>query len=224
MLESVPDVLWFLFASWGTVGVMFLMFLLWKRGGKIGWGKSTIVVNGFTDGSTAKGPMFQVLEYVEKKVPEVQHILFGRYLRAIKDNGADPLRLTEYEDSRYVKMLLRFSISGGNGSRSVQKILENEVVSQVWRAYKNDLNGYVLREIWPQIMRTLRDQFNSEYDSVVLMPEGEYRNRWVSTAEVVDAFSEDSIKRDVCAVSESILKYAFGCLDGGGCFDNHHSP
>lgn len=207
----MPEWIWLVVAFWGSVATAVLLYLIAKRGGKIGFGKNVMTVNG----EVMDGKYKHAIRYVESRVGEVHHILFGRYLRLIKDNGAEPNRLTEYEDARFMKMLLQYLVSGGNGSRSIQKILESEVVYGDWQRYKHDLKGYAKREIWPQVLRVARDRINSEYDSVVLVNDGTYRPRWAATADVVDAYSEDSIEDSVCTVFDSILLYASVCKNGG---------
>lgn len=213
----MPEWIWIVIAFWGSAAAVLLLMLIVKRGGKIGFGGNVVTVNGSL--VDPQGPYSALLTYTENQVGEVQHILFSRYLRLIKGKGADPSHLTEYEDSRYVKMLLKYLVNGGNGSRSVQKIMETAVVTGAWREHKHDLKGYCLREIWPQVRRVTRDRFNSEYDSTVLMNDGNYRDRWAATAEVIDAYEEPEVAAAVCGVCELILLFVAAC-ESKGCKDD----
>lgn len=213
----MPEWIWIVIAFWGSAAAALLLMMIFKRGGKIGFGNNIVTVNGSV--VDQQGPYSAMIAYTENQVGEIQHIMFGRYLRLIKDKGADPAHLTEYEDSRYVKMLLKYLVNGGNGSRSVQKIMETEVVTGTWRMHRKDLRGYCQREIWPQILRVTRDRFNSEYDSTVLTNDGTYRDRWASTAEVVDTYEDKSVADATCSVCENILLFAAACEGQGGCAD-----
>jgi hypothetical protein len=198
-----------------AVGVTFLgaNLALWKRGGKIGWKDLTFVVQG--TGRKIDGPLAQALYRVETEISAVQTILFRRYLSLMEKSGADVNNLASYDDARFMKLLLRYAVSGGNGSNSTQKIMEEEVLKGYYRRHGDELDRYVHEHILPMVTRRIVDGINAEYDTTVLQRDGSYRDRWVPATEYIVDISSPAVQREIAAILVLILQYARGCiLDG----------
>ena len=205
----MPDFVWIAIIIVATIVIAWIMWLVTRRGGRLKFRDYTIVV-GDDVGSSKASPLRDALEHVEHHVPELQHRWWRMYLHAVKQRGCDPERLGEYEDSRFMKVLLRYVVSGGNGSRSVQKIVESAIVL-MYRdpGYIEDgIEAFIANDIWPSVLRTVKDSLNSEYDSEVLSEDGTTRKRIVSSVDTVMLFDSDIGLSEFIEIVTPVLKNA----------------
>ncbi|MFP4066210.1 MAG: hypothetical protein ACLFS5_01795 [Spirochaetaceae bacterium] len=207
----MPDWMYVIIVSIAVPAAIVLVWALIRRGGQLKFGQNAIIVEGKRH--DANSPVARVVDYVQRSTPELQHKLLRVYLRLLKDAGADPDRLGEYDDARFVRMLLAYMVNGGNGTRSVQKIVESEVVGTDWHG--RDLREYVRAEVWPPILRSVKDLVNREYDTEVLSVNGAMRRRWVSSTAFIDALSADAVRDMVVDEIVPLFEYARGCLEIG---------
>jgi len=194
-----------------TAGAVIVLAI--KRGLKASYRGGSIVIAGAGPGNDS--PLGRALEYVQIWVPEIQHVLFARYLRMMKAAGANPDLLAEYDDARFTRALFRFLVSGGNGTRSIQKIVENQIVSGEWRRSTDEVDGFVLVQVWPLIARTIRDYLNAEYDTTVLQMDGTRRARWVSNTDLIDTLCGDEVRGQVVSKIVPIFRFAQECVKIG---------
>lgn len=213
---SLPEWMWIIIAAAGVALAVVVAKSVWEHGIKAKYGRGSIIIEGTSEHGT--NPLGRALQYVKRSSPEIQHLLFKQYLKLIKKNGADPDYLADYDDSRFVRMLLRYLVNGGNGSKSIQQIIEHELVYGDWRREGDDLRGFVESEIWPPIVRSSRDLINSEYDTEVLQQDGNRRRRWASNTEFADMFNDPELKRGVIDLIVPYFQYARRCLYSG-CAD-----
>lgn len=205
--------MWIIIAIGGAVTLGIILWAIIARGVTAKHGRTSIVINGRTQ--DPENPLNRALQNVQRSTPEVQHILFRVYLRLMKDAGADPDYLTDYDDARFVRMLLRFIVNGGNGTRSVQKIIEEEIVYGEWKRRTDDIRSYVLEEVWPAILRTTKDVINQEYDTEVLENEGRRRQRIVSNTDFADALDTEKVRNAVIDAIAPLFSFAKRCVSSG---------
>jgi len=209
----MPEWMWIIIAIGGAVTLAVILWVAVTRGIKATHGKTSIVISGqYQDPAN---PLNRALQYVARSTPEIQHTLFLVYLRLLKDSGADPDYLADYDDARFVRVLLRYLVNGGNGSRSLQKIVEEELIHGEWKRGSDDIRVYVETEVWPPILRAARDLINQEYDTDVLEPDGSRRKRMVSNTDFVDTLSSAEVKNAVVDEIVPLFGYARRCINGG---------
>jgi hypothetical protein len=146
------------------------------------------------------------IRYVERSVGELQDIFYTSFLRALRDKGYSERHLTEYEDSRFAKLLIWHIVAGGNGTDSAQKIIEREILNGDW--YEGDLERYVEQEVWPPLKRFAKRIVNAEYDSDVLEEDGYRRQRMISNKEFVDVLTKREVKEQVVVAIIPFFEYA----------------
>lgn len=207
----MPQWIYIIIVSVAVPSAIVILIAFIRRGGQLRFGRNTIVVEGKRHG--AQSPIARAIAYVQRSTPELQHKLLRVYLRLLKDAGADPDRLGEYDDARFVRMLLAYMVNGGNGTRSVQKIVEGEIVGNDWRG--RDLREYVRTELWPPILRTAKDLINREYDTEVLSGDGTMRRRWISSTAFIDELCTEHVREMVVDELVPLFEYAARCVDGG---------
>ena len=212
-MPDMPDFVWIVISALMVTVVVYLMVVASSRGLRASHGRTSIVIAG-NPGDT-ETPIGRALQYVQQWTPEIQHVLFGRYLRLMKDAGADPALLTDYDDARFAKALFRYLVSGGNGTQSIQKILEDLIVNGEWRRENDHIDEYVQTQVWPIIVRRIRDYLNAEYDTTVLQMDGSRRNRWVSNTDLVAELTSDEIRSKCVATITPIFRFAQDCVQSG---------
>ena len=206
----MPEWMWIIVSIGGFIGLGVILRVVAVRGVTAKHRHTSIVINGRAQ--DPKNPLNRALQHVQRSTPEVQHILFRVYLRLMKDAGADPDYLADYDDSRFVRMLLRFLVNGGNGTRSVQKIIEEEIVCREWERHADDIRAYISQEVWPPILRAAKDLLNQEYDTDVLESEGRRRQRIVSNTDFVGALDTERVRTAVVDAIVPIFAFAKRCL------------
>lgn len=209
----MPEWMWIIIAIAGVAIIVVVLWLISKNGVTAKHGRTSIVIEGRYE--EPGNPLSRALHYVQRSTPEIQHILFRCYLKLMKEAGANPDYLADYDDARFVRMLLRYLVNGGNGSRSIQKIVEDEMIHGEWRREGDDLREYVKAEVWPPILRSARDLINQEYDTEVLEHDGTRRKRWVSNTGFVDAIASDETRDAVVEQIVPLFAYARRCLSTG---------
>lgn len=163
--------------------------------------------------------MGRALSYAQQWIPEVQQVLWSKYLRLMKEAGADPDLLSDYDDARFAKALFRYLVSGGNGTQSVQKIVENQIVSGEWKRSTDHVEECVRTQVWPLIARTTKDFLNAEYDTTVLQMDGTRRTRLVSNTDLIDTLCGDEVMEKVVEKIVPIFRFAQECVRDG-CKDD----
>lgn len=183
----MPNYVWIVITALIPVVVTVMLVMMWKRGFK-GTGKGvTFVVQG--SGKEVDSDVAMALTYTEKTVPGILDILYRQYLSLMEEAGADRDRLGSYEDSVFMKMLLRYAVCGGNGSNSTQKILESEVLDQRNRRESDDIAQYTRLVVFPRVMRSLKDYIDRDYQTDVMDPDGNTRSRRVSSTDYIVAMT-----------------------------------
>lgn len=211
----MPDWMWIIIAVAGLVVVGVVLWAVITRGVTAKHGRTSIVISGKT--TDPYNPLNKALEYVQRSTPEIQHILFRQYLKLLKDAGADPDYLADYDDARFVRVLLRYLVNGGNGSRSIQKIIEEEMINGEWRRQSDNLHAYVLEEVWPPMVRATKDLINQEYDTEVLEFDGTRRRRMVSNTDFIDGLLSEQVRDKVINETVSMFSFSRHCLSHHGC-------
>lgn len=207
----MPEWVWVFIVAGAVAALVVVLMMLVKRGGKLTVGGQAIVVNGEVE--RPDSPLTKPLRFSAEKVTAMHGYLFRRYLGLMKEAGANEDRLAEYGDAKFVRQLLYKVVAGGNGSRSVQKLIETHIVNGRWAG--KDPFDYTKSDLWPQVIATLKDVLNSEYDSRVLLRNGEFQDRWVSLTKVCDAYEDDETKTVLTAIIGPIFAYAATCIKAG---------
>lgn len=213
----MPEYVYIVGTILATVIVATVVILTIRRGVKASYRGGSIVIAG--RGHDQSSPVGRALSYVQQWIPEVQQIMFARYLKLMKDAGADPDLLSDYDDARFAKALFRYLVSGGNGTQSVQKIVENQIVSGEWKRSTDHVQEYVKTEVWPLIARTTKDFLNAEYDTTVLQMDGTRRTRWVSNTDLIDTLCGEEVMGKVTEKIVPIFRFAQNCVKDG-CQDD----
>jgi hypothetical protein len=115
---QMPEWMWIIISVAGGAGVIVLLWAVVTRGITASHGRTSIVIAGKMQ--DPDDPINKALQYVQRSTPEIQHIMFRRYLRLLKEAGADPDYLSDYDDARFVRVLLRYLVNGGNGWSATQ--------------------------------------------------------------------------------------------------------
>lgn len=208
----MPEWGWYIIIPGGLVAASVLVVRMVVAGGAVRWGRGTLVVQGKRQ--NANGPLARSIDYVQRSTPAIRDLLFGVYLQLLIAAGGDPFRAAEYDDARFVKMLLAYLVNGGNGSNSIQKIVESEIVNADWHG--RDLREYVRMEVWPPILRQAKWLIGSEYDTAVLSADGHMRTRWVPSKTFSDALATDEVRERIVDELVPLFEYTRRCL-GDGC-------
>lgn len=205
----MPEWVYIVFAV--IIGGGAIMVLI--RGGTFSFFKQAAVfhVNGKT--RSPKSPVSQALEFISNNAQEVRHVVYGGYLRALKHAGVPEELLAECDDGRFVLMLLRVAVNGGNGTESVQKVIEREVVAHEWKP--GMVESYVKKIILPLVTRTLINYLNSEYDSRVFQADGTWRDRVVSKTMFFDLIKKEETQEAMFKALLPMFTYANDCLVNG---------
>jgi hypothetical protein len=206
----IPQYVYLMGTLLTTAVVVTVVILTVKRGVKASYRGGSIVIAG--SGHSQDSPMGRALSYVQQWVPEIQQVLFSKYLRLMKEAGADQDLLSDYDDARFARALFRYLVSGGNGTQSVQKIVENQIVSGEWKRSTDHVDEYVGTQVWPLVVRTTKDFLNAEYDTTVLQMDGTRRTRWVSNTDLIDTLCGDEVMEKVVEKIVPIFRFAQQCV------------
>lgn len=209
----MPEWMWIVIATGGAAALAVVLWVISKRGVKAKYGRNSIVIEG--QYHHPEDPLSKALTYVSDRTPQLQDIIFGVYLRLMKDAGAEVHYLAEYEDAKFVRMLLQYLVNGGNGSNSIQKIIEGEIIHGEWHRDEDDVTRYVMWEVWPQISRRIKDFLNQEYDTSVLQMDGSRRQRWVSNTTFIDAVMADETRDKIIDRVAPLFMYSRRCINDG---------
>lgn len=212
--------------QWGWIiifatGVPLMSIITWailKRGGSIGIGRHTLtippgevtVVHG--EQSEVSTPLGKALHYIPDNIGQIHHLLYHRFLRIVKSKGVAERDITEIEESVYARMLLRDTVMRGNGSRSIQKIIEAHVARRDFLS--KDPNTYVITYVIPQVEDTLREEINSEYSTTVRTVDGATKTRVVSQVEFIDMVMSKETRELLVEKIVPFFEYAADCLRG----------
>jgi len=208
----MPEWGWIIIFAVGTPALLAIIWRLLATGGRLAFGKSSIVIHGEERRNT--DPLGDALKFVPSNIGIVHNYLYGLYLKAVKAKGIDPGVMTEIEDSRFARAVLRNAVCLGNGSRSVQKIIESAIASADFR--DRDIGHYVRGTIVPRAIDAVQTIINSEYDSIASYAEYSTRARIISQAEFVDIVRSEAAKDGLATVIMPFFVHANDCV-GGGC-------
>ncbi len=192
--------------------------VLLKRGGSIGFGKHSVTIPGgealvvHGEQSEISTPLGKALHYVQDNIGQVHHLVYHRFLRIVKSKGVAEDDITEIEESAFARMLLRDAVMRGNGSRSVQKIIEAHVARRDFVG--KDPDAYVIVHVAPQVEDTLREEINSEYSTTIRTADGQTKTRIVSQVEFVDMVLSKETREMLVEKIVPFFKYANDCLKG----------
>lgn len=214
----MPQFVWIIICATAVPLVAIVTFVLLKRGGSVAFGKNSltipsgqsIVVNGSeSDTST---PIGKALRYVGENVNQIEQAVFGMFLRLMKDNGVADDRLTQHEDSRYAALLIKTATSLGNGSPSVQKLLENQITFREF--CPTNVSHYVRAQVVPQVIAILREHVNARYGAVIHVDDGYDVPRKVSPTEFADMLLSDKFADVMTDRIIPFFSHAAECLEG----------
>ena len=194
------------------MGTVVYLALLWSRSiREIKLGETTLIVNG--ERRESSDPIVRAADNVALHVSGIAAMLCGRYYRLVKRKGVKERYITEVPDSRDVRMLLLLTVTRGNGSASVQKIIEGEIVREAWRG--RDLREYVESVVVPRITGAVREMINAEYDSHVLLEPGRFRDRIVSQVEWYNDLVSMECQKELASMVLPYFEFARECVDSG---------
>lgn len=210
----MPDWVWIPIVIVGTGVIVAVTAIVAKRGGTLGIGKNTFVLHG--DEKAPKNPLARALRYVPENIGQVTSLVYAGYLKIVKSKGVDPAVMTDLEDSRFARAVIRNATSLGNGSNSVQKIIENDIANRDYVGH--DVEQYVHDVVLPKVVDSMKNTINSEYDTVARYAEHSDRQRIVTQAEFVDLLAEPRFQHDLVHALLPFYKFAARCLSDG-CMD-----
>lgn len=208
----MPEWVWFFIVPSSIGIIVFLGWLLAHRGGTVRAGKlGSIVIHGTP--KEEGNPLGRALRYVPENISQVHNLIYSHYLKAVKAKGVDTAAMTEVEDAQFARLLIRLATSLGNGTNSIQKILESDISHRDWDG--TDIEAYVRRTVMPRAIDALRTIINSEYDSTAHYAEHSSRLRVISQAEFVDLILQDEFQEALVEKLLPFYEFAKRCLDGG---------
>jgi hypothetical protein len=215
----MPQWGWIIIFATGVPLVLIITLVLLKRGGSIGIGKNTLtippgetlIVHG--DQSEIHTPLGKALHYIPDNIGQIHHLLYHRFLRIVKSKGVAEEDITEIEESVYARMLLRDTVMRGNGSRSVQKIIEAHVARRDFVG--KDPDAYVIAHVVPQVEGTLREEINSEYSTTIRTTDGATKTRVVSQVEFIDMVMNRETRELLVKKIVPFFEYAAECMGAG---------
>jgi hypothetical protein len=210
----MPEWVWIPITVVGTGVIIAIVLMMWKRGGTLGIGKNTFVLHG--DAKNPKNPLAKALRYVPENIGQVTSLVYSGYLKIVKSKGVEPAVMTDIEDSKFARSVIRNATSLGNGSNSVQKIIENDIANRDYVGH--DIEQYVHDIVLPKVVDSIRNTINSEYDTVARYAEHSDRQRIVTQAEFVDMLSEPRFQHDLAHAILPFYRFAARCLSDG-CVD-----
>ena len=209
-MKAVPVFVWYVACSVVLALTAVLIWLIHEYGiSLVLKGSNRIVVAGKTRRSNT--PLGRTLDRVQQWVPEIEHVFYEIYKDLMIAAGANPDLLNDYDDAQFAKMLFRYLVSGGNGSQSVQKLVENHVVAGEWKTWDGTTESFVASEIWPLIVRAVKNYLNAEYSTTALQKDGTTNERWVSATDLVEALTDEDTKRKTVEKIIPIFNYARSC-------------
>jgi hypothetical protein len=189
--------------------IVWLLISVGRNVKQINVGKTAIVVHGDGEQTT---PLGRALAYVPNNVGQITSLIYTGYLRLMKEKGVSPDDMTGVEDAIYARMLIRFACAAGNGTNSVQKIIETDIANRDWDG--EELTAYIRRSVVPRVLDSLKALINSEYDSIVRYAEHSDRARVVSQVEFVDMLLTDDFRDSLVDHLRPFYEYAHKCLSG----------
>jgi len=205
----MPQWGWIIIFATAVPLVAIITWALLKRGGSVGIGSHSIVIHGEGRSPT---PLGRALKYVPDHIGQIHSLIYGRYLKLVKTKGVAHGDMTNLEDSRFARAVIRNATSLGNGSNSVQKIIEDHITSLEFIG--KSLDSYVRSMVVPRVIDSVRNVINSEYDSVAHDTIVTIRKRIVSQAEFVDVLLQPEFHRDLVDALVPFFCYASECLNG----------
>lgn len=209
----MPSWLWIEIGVVGAGVVVTVLVLLSKlvpRVKEFRVGKTAYIVGG-TDRTGS--PLSRALERIPSDVEVIRQYVYGRYLRMLKERGVNPIILNDLDDSKYVYWLLRYAVSGGNGTNSVQKIIEGEVVSLGWDG--DDPRKFTEEKVVPRIVRRLVDMVNSDYENVKWISSENSMHRTITNVEFYEMLTSDETRSAILEMVAPFFVHAKACLEGG---------
>lgn len=214
----MPEWGWIILFVTGVPIVAVMTWVVLKRGGSIGIGKNTLtipsgealIIHG--ERSEIHSPLGRALHYVPDNIGLIYNMIYGRYLRIVKSKGVKEAMITDLEDSHFARSLIKNATMLGNGSRSVQKIIESHIARRDFLG--KDIDAYLLTHVVPQVVNALQEEVNSEYDTVIHVDENTTRTRIVTQVEFVDALMSREMRDDLIRAISPFLEYAKECMEG----------
>jgi hypothetical protein len=210
----VPQWGWIIIFATGVPLAVVLTWAVLKRGGTIGIGKNSIVIHGDTEDPGS--PLGDALEFVKDSISQIHSLIYQHYLKIVKSKGIDPAVMTNLEDSKFTEEMLLEATSLGNGSNSIQKIVEGQIAKQIFRG--KDIESYVRGVVLPRAVDSVRRVVNAKYDSIVHDTAFSTRVRVVSQAEFVEMLLGRQFQDELVERLVAFFRFASECLDGG-CHD-----
>jgi hypothetical protein len=210
----VPQWGWIILFATGVPLTAVITWGMLKRGGSIGIGRNSIVIHG--DEKDAKSPLGDALEFVKDSISQIHSLIYQHYLKIVKSKGIDLAVMTNLEDSKFTEEMLLEATSLGNGSNSIQKIVESQIAKQSFRG--KDIEAYVRGIVLPRAIDSVRRVVNAKYDSIVHDTAFSTRTRVVSQAEFVEMLLGREFQDELARMLVAFFKYADECL-AGRCSD-----
>ena len=217
-----------MFPQWGWIVIfsvavpliILIVVTILRRGGSIGLGNHTITIPAgettviHSENRANESPMGRALHYVPDNIGLVSDFVYGQYLRLVKVSGqVGAEHLTEIEDSQYARLLIKIATGQGNGSHSAQKIIESHIVRRDF--LRQGIERYVKEHVVRQVVHTLQEAINSDYDTTIHNSDGSTSVRVVSQVEFVDLLLTHEFQESLAKVIVPFFVYATDCLNGG---------
>jgi len=214
----VPQWGWIIIFAIGGPSIIAVIWTVLKRGGSIGIGKNTLTIPGeamVVHGEDLEddGPMGRALNYVPENIGQIHHMIYGHFLKLVKAApGVVPNEITTLEESVFARALIKIASSLGNGSHSIQMIIQTHITRKDFVG--KDLESYVIRIVVPRVIDRLRETINSEYDSVTHYKDGSTKTRSVTQVQFVDMLLSQGFRESLVRAILPFFRWAQSCLDG----------
>lgn len=191
--------------------IIYVLLQLVARLQEVRVGDTAFVVHGRP--TDQESPLGKALRHVPEHISNVSRLLAGRYYRLVKRKGVPEHLLIEMEDSRYAAAIIDAAVTRGNGSNSVQKVLESEILSRNWE--RRDTDTYVRKSVIPRVLNAVRQIINDRYDSVVPIDGHTRHERVVSAVEWFDDLVSQECRDELAEVILPFFEFARDCLATG---------
>lgn len=214
----MPDFVWIVIVAVGTPMLIATFWTILRRGGSIGFGKSKITIPSaeaiVIHGEAVEGedPMAKALRYLPENIGQIHHMIYGRFLRMLKTKGCDMDQASTIEETVFARALIKIATSLGNGSNSVQIILQTHITRRDFAG--KDLDSYVIGLVTPRIIDRLRETVNTEWENEIHFDDGTTRKRNVSQVDFVDMLMSRDFKEALVVAVVPFFRWAQNCLNG----------
>lgn len=153
-----------------------------------------------------------VFDKIDTEIGQAQLVLYDAFLDQMKASGEAKgidvceTKLDDYSEALHVLLLSRIVAYKGNGLRSIQSIIMQELKSGRW--LKRDVKEYVRSTVMPQVMRTIGDSVNLLYPNRVITASGVEEHRIVDKGALHRRWESDEVFHGIETVVLHFFEYA----------------